>query len=201
MSFLTSWRSTPATPTIREKRRNIRSRSHAYRARNFEMLELRLLLSFTEIPGESIGLPTGMPNWAKSIAWADANNDGWVDFNCRCGVYLNDGGTFTGGHGGGAESDSFWGDVNNDGWLDIHYTKAGAEPTFMISRGESGGFDTFSIPDIAFSRSMASVLGDYNGDGWLDVYIGGSETWGAGSHPDRLFINRPDSSKPGGRTF
>ena len=45
----------------------------------FEPLEPRLLLSFTEVSGESLGLPAGLPSWAESVTWADYNGDGWLD--------------------------------------------------------------------------------------------------------------------------
>jgi len=174
------------------------SSGQARRLWGAESLEPRLVLSFTEIPAGDLfpGLSTANPSWG------DYNNDGWVDAIVDGGnLYQNNGGaSFS--HVTDLGAGGLWGDFNNDGWLDIHGSQGGCCPTFSINQGGTGEFSRFEVGNFGHTNSQGSALGDFNSDGWLDVYIGGFEQWSRNlDYADRLVLNVPDVTKPGGRGF
>ena len=58
------------------------SRSHSYRKRDFEALEARLLLSFTEVSAGDLGLLFN----SSGPFWIDFDNDGWIDLAERIAI-------------------------------------------------------------------------------------------------------------------
>ena len=171
-----------------------------FRFRGVESLEPRLVLSFTEIPvGELFLGSTDV-----TPAWADFNNDGWVDAFSRGELYRNDNGTsfhHVATLSDAGQGEAYWGDFNNDGWLDLHWNSYGCCPTFLFNEGGTGSFSQTRLDHHGNTASLGSALGDFNSDGWLDVYMGGFEAWPNGDFPDRMVLNVPDATKPGGRGF
>ncbi|MEI8203332.1 MAG: VCBS repeat-containing protein [Bacteroidota bacterium] len=140
--------------------------------------------TFTEQTGI---LLTGVNN--SSIAWADYNNDGWLDIllTGQSGtstyvstIYKNNGNnTFTEQTSitltGVGNSSVAWGDYNNDGWLDIVLT--GYTGTARVSKlYKNNGDNTFTEQNgitLAGVQQGNVVWGDYNNDGYLDLLLSG----------------------------
>lgn len=127
--------------------------------------------TFTEV-GEEIGLADGVQTW--SSAWADYNNDGYLDVFVGASSFtagghklmMNNGdGTFsdvTEGSGfdefGSTSTEWMTHDFNNDGYADI----MGAGNWVWLNNG-----------DFTFNASPVNVangaVGDLNNDGFLDI--------------------------------
>ncbi len=132
----------------------------------------------------------------SSVAWADYDNDGDLDFvlsgNTGAGnvskLYRNSGGsnhTFTevvAGLAGVSSSSLAWGDYDNDGDLDLLLTGyTGSVYVSRVYRNNGGANPTFA--DIAagltgvYGSSVA--WGDYDNDGDLDILLAGEASSGA----------------------
>jgi FG-GAP-like repeat/Immunoglobulin I-set domain/Fibronectin type III domain len=149
----------------------------------------------TAFPG---GAPPGV--YDSSVAWADANNDGSLDFlltglnNSGTAVtqlWQNNGnGTFTNATGtafpGGAppgvyQASVAWGDDNNDGQLDFLLAGESNSGIAVTQLWQNSGQGTFiNATSAAFPGgappgvSLSSVVwGDYNNDGQLDFLLAG----------------------------
>lgn len=128
--------------------------------------------TFTEVAAEA-GLNLKTQTW--SSAWADYDNDGWMD------VMVGVSSTSTGGHKlmknngdgtftdvtAGSGIDTFSGtsweyvpiDFNNDGYVDIF----GSGNKILLNNGDM----TFTPISVGFSTGSA---GDLNNDGFIDVF-------------------------------
>jgi hypothetical protein len=153
--------------------------------------------TFTKVSGD----PIGSANQSFGAAWADFNEDGFLDMvvaGSTNRVYLNNGnGTFkevtattikvgrTDGQGGG-----IWGDVNNDGFLDLFFAHSRAAGFFYEGR-PNGAFDVQSNAFIANSPgAQGHAWADYDRDGHLDLVLGAGNT---ASH-SYLYRNLGDGS-------
>jgi len=126
----------------------------------------------------------------SAAAWADYNNDGWVDL-CAGGVlWRNDRAKlFKPLPDMGA---GLFADFDNDGFLD--YFSWSQHALFANRNGET--FEKTAIPQTADCVSRGAACADFNGDGYIDIYLGGYENWQKGvTYPDMLLLNR------GGRSF
>lgn len=147
-----------------------------------------LMLSVSDSAGSVFEDKTGELGLELSnsaAAWADFDNDGWVDL-CTGGVlWQNENGrafkrVATLGAG-------IFGDFDNDGFVD--YLSWSQRALLKNIKGEK--FEAVAIPAMNDCSSRGAGCGDFNGDGFLDVYIGGYEDWGKGiTYPDIILLNR-----------
>jgi hypothetical protein len=138
-----------------------------------------------------------IPNfYGPGVAWADVNNDRWLDLiigNGESGnfIFLNDGdGTFTdvsrsfGTQTSRVANGIALADIDNDGDLDMAVGNFYAEPQFYIGngahfaeRGEIYGvnplfYDAVNPPPFPVTpESMGVSFGDFNKDGYVDLYV------------------------------
>jgi uncharacterized repeat protein (TIGR02543 family) len=121
-----------------------------------------------------------------SSAWADYDNDGFLDLVITGGegvtaVYHNDGnGTFTEQAGLPMPalwgSTAAWGDYDNDGFNDLLLTGQNENDPFTKAYRNNGN-GTFSVetsvslPQVEYS---SCAWGDYNNDGRLDILLAGA---------------------------
>ncbi len=146
-----------------------------------------------------VTIEAGMLAYAptQSAAWADFNNDGWLDlfvsnesgqgFSHPCEFYFNNkNGTFTNlinetGLGGmiGYIKGCAAGDVNNDGWQDLYINTLNTPNLLLMNNGPAAnGVVTFR--DVANKAGVtAPIVGfpcwmfDFNNDGWEDIFAAG----------------------------
>jgi hypothetical protein len=159
--------------------------------------------TFTEV-GASAGMDAS--NFAVGAAWADYDNDGYLDlYVTRSNVspnllYRNNGnvnGTFTEVGGlAGVNASTYshgiaWGDYDNDGALDL-YVSVHRAPNLMFRNNGDGTFTEVAaimgMNDSGGGRGVAWA--DYDNDGDLDLHL-------VNDHPDgpidRLFRNNGTS--------
>jgi hypothetical protein len=154
-------------------------------------------INFRHFSGtRSSQLPEDMGSGA---AWADYDNDGWVDLivanevgpltlseaerrrsGARARLYHNDHGTFTDvtdkagidfrGWGMGVA----WGDYDNDGNVDLVLTAYGRNVLYH-NNGDGTFTDRSAASHIGAPQGFwtGASWGDYNRDGYLDLYITG----------------------------
>lgn len=159
------------------------------------------------------------PNWISTDvssvstggAFADINNDGWLDFVVANGndisiqrvvVYYNNGsGAFpTTPSWQSADIDYHGhldvGDVNGDGWLDVAvsvyigqagFSSPGKVKLYLNNNGTLSSNPDWVSGDNVYTFSCA--FGDANGDGRLDLAVAGGESYY--NHPEqpRIYFN------------
>ena len=150
---------------------------------------------------------------AAGSAWADFDNDGWVDVFVSGNLdpnalYRNNGdGTFAlSAHSpqlslpdvpsGGA----VWADYDNDGFRDLYVLNMGANRLFR-NLGAAGFEDVTRSAGVGDTgKASGAAWGDYDGDGWLDLYvtnwscIPGCVTKDFSRSRDALYHNNGDGS-------
>jgi hypothetical protein len=137
-------------------------------------------------------------------AWADYDNDGWLDlYVCNRDqvnfLYHNNGnGTFTRILTGAIATDvanssgCAWGDYDNDGWLDLVVANVGT-PNCLYHNDGNGTFtkDTASAIAKDTSRCNGASWGDMDNDGDLDLFVA---TGVLGMYNDLLYRNNGDGT-------
>ncbi|MFZ1320225.1 MAG: FG-GAP-like repeat-containing protein [Ignavibacteria bacterium] len=124
---------------------------------------------------------------SQGLAWADYDNDGWMDLficcieNTRNKLFHNDGnGNFTEVTSGEIvtelNSSQFcaWADYDKDGWLDIYVTnRYGTYSNRLYKNNGDGTFTKILSGSIAndIAESRGCAWGDYDNDGWPDLYV------------------------------
>ena len=130
------------------------------------------------------GLLDKRPHRTHTAAWADYDNDGWVDLfvgheESPSALYHNErDGTFREvGAAAGVARTAFtkgatWGDYDNDGFADL-YVSNYAGRNFLFHNRKDGTFDEVAQSlgvDLPL-MSFATWFFDYDNDGWLDLYV------------------------------
>jgi len=122
---------------------------------------------------------------STGCAWADFNNDGWIDVfvagygggNC---LFRNNGhGAFTAISGRVPSSDAAssdgvaWGDYDNDGYLDLFVTDFESGGNRLYRNKGDGTFQRITSGAIVADRkgSTGCAWGDYDNDGFLDLFV------------------------------
>jgi hypothetical protein len=139
--------------------------------------------TFTDITAEA-GLQTGPSHRTHSVAWADFDNDGWLDAfeaheNTPSALFHNErNGAFTniaaqaGVDRVAISKGAAWGDYDNDGWPDL-YVSNFASRNFLYHNKGNGTFEEVA-ERLAVERpimSFATWFFDYDNDGWLDLFV------------------------------
>ncbi len=138
--------------------------------------------TFTDVTQAS-GLASG-EHRTHSAAWADYDNDGWLDVfvgheETPSQLFRNRGdGTFEdvtlkAGVGRAAfTKGAAWGDYDNDGFADLYVSNYGEENFFYRNRGD-GTFEEIG-ERLRVEKPVMSFptwFFDYDNDGWLDLFV------------------------------
>ena len=162
--------------------------------------------TFTDVTREA-GLSSGAFS-THSVAWADYDNDGWVDVFvghelAPSTLFRNRGnGTFedaTAKAGVGASAFTkgmVFGDYDNDGWPDLYVSNMYGD-NFLYHNNGNGTFTDVAAragvtkPFVSFPTWMF----DYDNDGWLDIFVA--------SYPNSLeeFVKHYVGVAPQGETL
>ncbi len=131
----------------------------------------------------------GLKPGNQPAAWADFNNDNWIDLYTGGAIWFNEKGKSfrklkVPGRGIAA-------DFDNDGWVDIYsYTKKR-----LLKNQNAAAFTKIDLPEFPKSISLAACCADFNNDGFADIYTTGYEDYKAGlTYPDFLLLNRAGKS-------
>ena len=121
---------------------------------------------------------------AAGSAWADYDNDGWVDLfvtgNLAPNVlYRNQGdGSFAVSEFSDALSlpdlpsgGAVWADYDNDGWRDLYVLNMGANRLFRNLGGQGFADVTVEAGVGDIGKGVTAAWGDYDEDGHLDLYV------------------------------
>ncbi|MDP7396176.1 MAG: VCBS repeat-containing protein, partial [Lentisphaeria bacterium] len=121
--------------------------------------------------------------WA--VAWADYNNDGYVD--------LYDGFTWKNNEGKGFvklahphRSTGIFADYDNDGFLDLFISDSPASLALYRNISGTGEFTKQEMAAMPMDCSMCLAWADLNGDGYVDLYVGGGNP---GAQTDAVFMS------------
>ncbi len=138
--------------------------------------------TFTDVTAAS-GLLSG-EHRTHSAAWADFDNDGWLDVfvaheETPSQLFRNRGdGTFEdvskkAGVGQNAfTKGSTWGDYDNDGWADLYVSNYGGDNFLYRNKGD-GTFEEIGAR-LGVGKPLMSFpiwFFDYDNDGWLDLFV------------------------------
>jgi len=161
---------------------------------------------YRNINGQFFEEPVGFPGvWGSSIAFADYDNDGFVDViisgygygGTQTTLYRNamsrgvigfdpvyspleGGGSFAPVNSGAVA----WFDADNDGYQDLIVTGAGiGGPVARIYHNNGNGTFTDINANLAPVSVSAVAVGDYDNDGFLDIAISGGDDFYTGANP------------------
>ena len=135
------------------------------------------------------------PKPTQTAAWADFDNDGWLDLFVGAeavkvgGAALDNPSVLWRNNGDGTFTDvttamginvkAFvkgvaWGDANNDGWPDL-YVSTLDSPNFLYENVAGKGFkNVAATAGVAEPvQSFPAWFWDFNNDGWQDLFISG----------------------------
>jgi hypothetical protein len=150
------------------------------------------------------------PGNGRSIAWADYDGDGWLDFyvtnavNQANKLYRNEGnGTFEDVAGTASVNDTMvdvagtgygvaWADYDNDGDLDLFVANFETPNNLFRNKG-NGTFDEVALTAGVADPTAAAVYGvawaDSDNDGHIDLYVGSYQ-----DSRNKLFHNKGDGT-------
>lgn len=140
--------------------------------------------NFTRITDNAIAQTSVV---GSGVAWADYDNDGWLDLfvcgtnNSRNKLFHNEGnGNFSEVMTGIIVNDVYtwsqacaWADYNKDGFIDLFVANRNNERNFLYKNNGEGNFEKIMtgsiVNDIGASRSCS--WGDFDNDGWPDLFV------------------------------
>jgi len=131
------------------------------------------------------GAELGIRPGNSKAAWADFDNDGWIDLCAGGELWRNE-------HGASFEKvvrlgDGVFADFDNDGLVDYFCYSAPA----VFRNIDGRNFEKTDLPEIGPHVSRGAACGDFDNDGFADIYLGGYEDWGRGiTYPDIILMNR-----------
>ncbi len=132
----------------------------------------------------------------QTAAWADYDNDGWVDLFIGnetvdgdvhlCELFRNNGdGTFTdAAREAGVATEGYvkgciWGDYDNDGFPDLYVSRL-LEPNLLYRNAGRDSEGRWRFEDVSEAAGVTEPLNsfpawfwDYDNDGWLDLFVSG----------------------------
>ena len=140
--------------------------------------------TFTDVTADA-GL-LHVPHSTHSAAWADYDNDGWIDLfvgheRSISRLYRNRGnGTFEDTtEKAGVVFSSFvkgvaWGDYDRDGFPDLYVSNYGERNVLFHNNGDGTFRNVTSPMSVALPRmSFSTWFFDYDTDGWPDLFVAG----------------------------
>ena len=154
---------------------------------------------------------TNRGDWTQGAAWADVDNDGWLDlyvcrFNAPNQLWINQrDGTFkeeAGPRGLAIVDASSMGaffDYDRDGWLDVYIQTSLLDATrapsgqrdHLFRNRRDGTFEdvTERAGILGETFAHAACVWDYDDDGWPDLYVANDF-----AAPDKLYRNTGDGT-------
>ena len=147
------------------------------------LLVLSLSPAYTKAAFQDRTTQLGLTLTNGPAAWADYDNDGWVDLYASGTLWHNnDGKGFTKVMSKGA---GIWGDYDNDGHLDLFVFNNRQ----LFRNNQKGDFIPKPFPKFPKSVIRGACWADFDGNGIIDLYVGGYETWPSSSYPDVILRN------------
>jgi hypothetical protein len=158
---------------------------------------------FTKVVGDPL---VKFGSQSTGCAWADFDNDGWIDvfiagfWGGPNGLFRNDRhGAFIPITGRVPSSDTAssdgvaWGDYDNDGYLDLFVTNPDSEGNRLYRNKGDGTFQRITSGVIVADRkgSTGCAWGDYDNDGFLDLFVVNGFN---GSQDNLLYHNNGDGT-------
>jgi hypothetical protein len=125
-------------------------------------------------------------NSSQSCAWADYDNDGYIDlfvtnrYGMSNRLYKNNGdGTFTKILSGSIVTDnaesrcSAWGDYDNDGWQDLFVVNYQGYNDFLYRNNQNGTFTRVMNVPMVYDQQWGSACqwSDYDNNGFIDLFV------------------------------
>jgi len=154
---------------------------------NKKLLRNNCDMTFTDVT-TAAGVAGRANGRSRDAAWADFDNDGWLDLfvayddtsgpnqlfrNQQDGTFI-DVAAMAGVNNTGSGFNANWADCNMDGWPDLYLVRSGAQSDILY-KNNNGTFSDVTvaagITDTA--QGTDAVWGDFNNDGWPDLYVVG----------------------------
>lgn len=133
------------------------------------------------------GSVTTVRSYGAAAAWADFDEDGWLDLMSVSAVsgpnpfYRNSGdgslvllspGPIESAGGPKAGAGAAWGDFDNDGDLDLLLTSGYGDDALYRNNGDGSFSLVPGEPGVSVGSTVGVVWADFDNDGWLDLVLG-----------------------------